>query len=67
MHTYVLMKSGEIFILYGTHTSEQELYVYPLALDGKFNPTVHAVSTFKESDVRVTDTNLSVLKSIQHQ
>ena len=65
MHTYVLMKSGEIFVLYGTHKNEEELYVYPLALDGRFDPTVHVVSTFKESDVRVTDTNLSILKSIQ--
>jgi hypothetical protein len=67
MHTYALTKSGTILVVWSENTKEQTLEVYSLALVDKFDSNVHPVQTIQYSSIRVTDTNLGYLKSIQHQ
>lgn len=63
MHTYILLKTGGVWVVGSNNTGEETYSCFPLCDLKNRNSELFAYTTFQYSEVAESDTNLELLKS----
>jgi len=62
MHTYILLKSGEIVILWSDNTEDETINAYPLSKKDTFDVEWDTTKEYPYSEILNRDSNLVSLK-----
>jgi hypothetical protein len=67
MKTYVLLKNGEIWVVWSDNTEEETYTCFPLQDLKDYDPEWQSYTTFPYTDIETSDTNLSLLQSLEQK